>query len=74
MKVRELLALLNDLRVGDLEKDIYIDVGDDELVELELVPIVEDEADEEAVGYMIAAKPKEPVQLELPFDGTEDIH
>jgi len=70
MKVRDLLAQLNDLTVGSLDKEVYIDLpGEDEYKEMELVPIVEHE-DGEVVGFVVCeAKPEEDdKQLKLPFD------
>jgi hypothetical protein len=77
MKVRELLAQLNDLTVGSLELEVYIDVEGDEYKEMELVPIAEDE-DGEVIGFVVCelkdvADDGEPKQLSLPFD-KEEIH
>jgi len=81
MRVRVLLAQLHDLTVGDLDKEVYIDVEGDEYKEMELVPIV-DAVDGEPVGFVICeakdiADDGEPKQLSLPFDEPEkkeEIH
>jgi len=77
MKVRDLLAQLNDLTVGSLDKEVYIDLpGEDEYKEMELCPIVDPEDEDVVIGFVVSeAKPTnddgEPVQLKLPF---EDVH
>ena len=79
MKVRDLLAQLNELTVGSLELEVYIDVEGDEYKEMELVPIV-DTIDGEPMGYVICeakdvADDGEPKQLSLPFDEKkEEVH
>jgi hypothetical protein len=73
MKIRDLLAILNDLSVGDLDKEVYIDLpNEDEYKEMEFCPVV-DPADEDVViGYVIseATPPVDYKQLRLPFDGV----
>jgi hypothetical protein len=65
MKVRDLLAALNDLTIGDLEKEVYVDVEGDEYVELELIPIAETH-DSETIGFVICqAKPVVEVKEEV---------
>jgi len=78
MKVGELLALLNDLTIGDLDKEVYIEVGKDELVDFDITPITESCDDDTIVGFMISEKEEEtdeddgePTQLNLPFDEPE---
>ena len=67
MKVRDLLALLNDLTVGSLDKEVYIDVEGDEYKEMELCPIVDPEDEDEVIGFVISeVKP----ETKLPFDGV----
>lgn len=79
MKVRDLLEQLNDLNVGDLDKEVYIDVEGDEYKEMEFVPIV-DAIDGEPMGFVICeakdiADDGEPKQLSLPFDEKkEEVH
>ena len=72
MKVRDLLAQLNELTVGSLELEVYIDVEGDEYKEMELVPIVAVEGEDDLVGFVICeAKPApDENQMKLPFDGV----
>ena len=65
MKVRDLLAQLNELTVGSLDKEVYIDAPGDEYKEMELVPIVDPDDMDVIVGFVICeAKPEE---TKLPF-------
>lgn len=72
MKVSELLAILNDLTVGSLDKEVYIDVPGDEYREMELCPIVDPDDEDEVIGFVISEVKPEPddKQLKLPFDGV----
>ena len=71
MKVRDLLAQLNDLTVGSLDKEVYIDVPGDEYREMELIPIVDPDDMDVIVGFVIC-EVKEDKQLKLPFD--KEVH
>jgi len=73
MKVRVLLELLNDLTVGSLDKEVYIDVEGDDYKEMEFCPVVDPEDEDIIVGFVISeAKPEpDPRQMKLPF---EDVH
>ena len=69
MKVKELLGILNDLIVGDLEKEVYIDFFDvDEYKELEFCPVVDPEDEDVVVGFVISEM--KPETAKLPFDGV----
>lgn len=72
MKVRDLLAALNDLTVGSLDKEVYIDVVGDEYREMELVPIVDPDDMDVVIGFVVCeAKP----EATLPFDEKkEEVH
>lgn len=77
MKVRDLLATLNELTIGDLEKEVYVDVEGDEYVELEFVPIAETIGGE-TIGFVICelkdiADDGEPKQLSVAFE-KEEVH
>ena len=70
MKVRDLLAQLNDLTVGSLDKEVYIDVPGDEYKEMELCPIVDPEDEDVIIGFVISElKP----ETKLPFE-KEEVH
>jgi len=70
MKVKELLGILNDLTVGDLEKEVYIDLPDkDEYKELEFCPVVDPEDEDVVVGFVISEM-KPDTEVKLPFDGV----
>lgn len=77
MKLADLLALLNDMKIGDLEKEVYIEGEKDTLIhDFELAPIVEDTESKESLGYVLSEKKdlkKEFEQLKLPFD-EGDVH
>jgi len=72
MKVRDLLAQLNELTVGSVELEVYIDVEGDEYKEMELVPIVAVEGEDDLVGFVICEAKPDPdeKQMKLPFDGV----
>lgn len=62
MKVRELLAKLNELTVGDLDREVYIDVPGDEYKEFELVPIVDADDPDQLLGFVLCeVKPELPI-------------
>lgn len=64
MKVRDLLATLNELTIGDLDKEVYVDVEGDEYVELELIPIAET-LESETIGFVICGvKPVVSIEKE----------
>lgn len=55
MKVRDLLEILNDLTVGSLDKEVYIDLpGEDEYKEMEFCPVVDPDDEDEVVGFVIS--------------------
>ena len=68
MKVRELLATLNDLSIGSLDKEVYIDVPGDEYKEMELIPIADSE-DEEPIGFVVCEK-----KPDVPVIAKEEVH
>lgn len=53
MTVEELLALLNDLPVDALKKDILVNGGDDTFTNISVEPITESCDDETIVAYII---------------------
>lgn len=67
MTVEDLLALLHDLPVDALKKDIFIDNDKEQFTEIEIEPVTESCDDPTIIGYVIVEKVKGPVQLELPF-------
>jgi hypothetical protein len=70
MKVRDLLAQLNELTVSSLDKEIYIDVPGDEYKEMELVPIVDAADEDEVVGFVICEATSSK-QLKL---SSDEVH
>jgi hypothetical protein len=70
--VKELLAHLNDLTIGDLDKEVYVDAVGDDYKKGAFYLLVNPNDETELVGVLLCeADPDEPVQLKLPF---EEIH
>ena len=69
MKVKELLSILHDLPIEALDKDILMDVGGEELVQLMVEPIIESCDDPTVISYVVCED-----NGQLSFDFSKDVN